>query len=110
MERSDLKVLMTTFADNEAALAAVRILLTERLIACGTVIPGASSLYLWEGVIEESCEVVVLLKTDLEHVGNCTERLKALHSYEIPGIFVIDPERVSVPYASWAREALRNER
>jgi hypothetical protein len=44
VERSDLKVLMTTFSNKEAALAAVRILLTERLIACGTVIPGAKSL------------------------------------------------------------------
>ena len=43
-------------------LKLVRALLDRRLIACGTLLSGARSLYRWEGKIADEAEVVVLLK------------------------------------------------
>lgn len=100
--------MMTTFADDESAQGVVKQLLGERLIACGTLVAGARSLYRWKEGIQEASETIVLMKTDREHATACTERLKQIHPYEVPEIMVIDPEAVSPPYADWVREALRN--
>ena len=44
----------------------VKDLVERRLIACGTVIPGAVSVYRWNGAIEETSEALLLLKTTVE--------------------------------------------
>ena len=35
----------------------------ERLAACGNVIPGVTSVYRWDGEIQEDAEALVLFKT-----------------------------------------------
>jgi len=101
-----VRLILTTFADEAAAESVVRSLLEERLIACGTLIPGARSLYHWKGVIEDSSEVQVLLKTSGEQASLCMARLEQLHPYEVPEIMELEPNAVSVPYAQWIRESL----
>ncbi|MBU1706628.1 divalent-cation tolerance protein CutA, partial [bacterium] len=46
---SDEIILMTTLPGMDAALTMVRTLVEERLIACGTVLPGGISQYRWKG-------------------------------------------------------------
>ena len=41
-------LVLTSFQDADAAAAAARILVEEKLAACGTVIPGARSIYEWQ--------------------------------------------------------------
>ena len=103
-----LRLLLTTFADESSAKKVVRQLLEERLIACGTLLPGARSFYHWKGVVEEASEVVVLFKTDEAHSSDCMTRLAELHPYEIPEIVQVDPETVAEPYAAWIAESLFN--
>src|SRR5437667_246672 len=57
-------VVLTTLASEADARALVTALLADRLIACGTLLPGGRSLYRWQGKMTEEAEVVVLLKTD----------------------------------------------
>lgn len=104
---SDLRIILTTCSSEEEATSAVRQLLEERLIACGTLIPGSKSLYHWKGAVEEATEVMVFLKTDHECVARCMARLAELHPYEVPEIVVLDTEKISAPYAAWLKDALR---
>lgn len=101
-----IQLLLTTFADEAAAATVVRSLLDEHLIACGTLIPGARSIYRWKGAIEESTEVQVILKTSGEKASRCMVRLAELHPYELPEIIELEPTAVSLPYATWIRESL----
>jgi periplasmic divalent cation tolerance protein len=79
-------------------------LLEERLIACANLLPGARSLYRWKGGIEESSEMIVLLKTGSATAPACMTRLAELHPYEVPEILQIHPEAVTGPYAEWIAE------
>ena len=104
MHEPDVRLLISTFAAQEAASVTVRQLLGESLIACGTILPGATSLYRWEGEIEEVSEVIVLMKTDQERSARCMARLQELHPYDVPEIILLEPNAVSGPYATWIRE------
>ena len=101
-----IRLLLTTFADEAAAVTVVRSLLDDHLIACGTLIPGARSIYRWKGAVEESTEVQVILKTSCEKASRCMVRLAELHPYEVPEIIEVEPTAVSLPYATWIRESL----
>ena len=101
-----IRLLLTTFSDEAAAATVVRSLLDEHLIACGTLIPGARSIYRWKGAVEESTEIAVLLKTSSEAASRCMVRLAELHPYEVPEIIEVETGAISGPYAAWIRESL----
>jgi periplasmic divalent cation tolerance protein len=63
MPHTDAIVIFTTMASDEEGVRFVRTLLDRRLIACGTLLPGARSLYRWQGKVADEREVVVMLKT-----------------------------------------------
>ena len=105
-ETPHLRLLLTTLASEEEAKTLVRQLLEERLIACGTLISSAQSLYWWQGKIEEAAEVILLMKTGEEIAPRCMERVAELHPYEVPEIILLAPQAVAEPYAAWVREAV----
>jgi periplasmic divalent cation tolerance protein len=96
-----IHVVLTTFANAEDAAKAVRTLVDEQIIACGTILPGARSIYRWKDAIEDTEESVVLLKTSAERFPALEERLRAIHPYETPEIIALDPTAVSKDYADW---------
>ncbi len=98
-----IRLVLTTFASPEDAEKIVRLLVSEKLAACGTIFPGVRSIYLWEGKIADSQEASVLLKTTVEQFPALEKRLQALHPYETPEIIALDPAAVSDAYATWVR-------
>jgi len=100
MERTALVVLTTLSSEGEAR-ALVRSLLDARLIACGTLLPGARSIYRWEGEVTEEGEVVVLLKTDVARWDALAAAVRDLHPYEVPELLALPVERGLDLYLSW---------
>jgi periplasmic divalent cation tolerance protein len=96
-----IRLVLTTFANAEDAAKAVRTLVDAQVVACGTILPGARSIYRWKDAIEDSEEAVVLLKTSVERFPMLEERLRAIHPYETPEIVALDPAAVSRDYADW---------
>ena len=102
-------VVFATFPDVDTARRIVRILVEERLAACGNLVPGVESIYRWQGQIETSAEVLAVLKTDLGHYRALEARLLALHPYEVPESLALRVEEGSPAYLRWLTDAL-NER
>ena len=103
---ASLVLIMTSFADEETAAAAVHCLVEERLAACGTLLPKARSIYSWQGKIEDSIEVVVWIKTSQVSLEHCQQRLQELHPYEVPEMIVLEPSSVSPGYLQWMQGVL----
>ena len=59
-------------------------LVDEHLVACANIFPGMISIYRWKDSIEQSQEVLLLLKTTKANIKAVTERVISLHSYECP--------------------------
>jgi periplasmic divalent cation tolerance protein len=85
---SVLLVWVTT-ADVAEAREIGRTVVSERLAACANILPGVSSIYWWQGAVQESGEALLVLKTTEARLAALIARVKALHSYECPGIEAI---------------------
>lgn len=99
--RADARVVLVTAPDEEAAERLVTTLVDEGVVACGTIVPGALSVYRWRGRLERQREVLLLLKTTRAGVGRVLERVPALHPYEIPEVLVLPVEAGHSPYLDW---------
>ena len=75
--------------------------LAEKVAACGTIIPGARSIYNWKGSIEEAKEVVVIFKIPKANFSSFEKELREIHPYEVPEIVAFDPAAVCHAYAEW---------
>ncbi len=102
---------LTTAPSAEAAKRLVRTLVERRVIACGTVLPGAISIYRWQGAVAEEEEVVVLLKTTAARWAELAATLPGLHPYEVPELLALPVADGHAPYLEWVRaETGRSER
>jgi periplasmic divalent cation tolerance protein len=99
-------IFMTT-KDREEARHIVERLVDERLVACANIIPGVSSIYLWKGKVERSEEASLVMKTSEEKLERLMNRVKELHSYEIPEILAVPIERGLPEYLKWLEENLK---
>ncbi len=86
--------------DMEEAGRIARYLVEERLIACANFFV-VSSVYRWEGNVEEGGEVAMICKTRTELVPAAIKRIKELHSYEIPCITSWRIADAHGPYLDW---------
>jgi periplasmic divalent cation tolerance protein len=100
-------LLLTTVASQRQARKLAKALLTERLCACVSILPRLESLYWWNGRIEASTELLLLLKTTRRRAKSLERRLGALHPYEIPEILVVEPSRIAPAYARWLSLSVR---
>ena len=89
MPHTDAVVVMTTVASTDEAIALVRTLLDRRLIACGTLYPGARSLYRWNGKVADEQEVVVMLKTRSARIASLESAFAEVHPYKVPELLAL---------------------
>merc|ERR1712203_305570 len=58
-------------------------LVSNKLAACVNIIPGVTSVYEWEGKIENDSEVLMMIKTRSARIGEMTEFVKKNHPYDV---------------------------
>jgi periplasmic divalent cation tolerance protein len=101
MPHTDAMVVFTTVASDEEAVTLIRALLDRRLIACGTLFPGARSLYRWQGKIADEREVVVMLKTRSARLDSLRDSFNELHPYKLPELLALSVEAGLDKYLEW---------
>jgi periplasmic divalent cation tolerance protein len=100
-------VVLATFPDADTARRIVHALVSEKLAACGNIVPGIESIYRWEGKVETSAEVLAVLKTEIGRYQQLEARLKELHPYEVPECLVLRVADGLPAYLRWLGEAVR---
>jgi len=101
LAHTDAVVVLTTIANSDAAVTLIRELLDRRLIACGTVLPGARSLYRWEGKLADEVEAVLLLKTRSGCIEGLRRAFDELHPYKVPELLAIPVTGGLERYLGW---------
>jgi periplasmic divalent cation tolerance protein len=101
MPHTDAIVVLTTVSSDDEAVRLVRALLDRRLIACGTLLPGARSIYRWQGKIADEREVLLLLKTRSARLEPLQEAFKELHPYKVPELLALSVDTGLEKYIEW---------
>ena len=97
-------VVLTTVANTDEAARLIRALVERRIIACGTMLPGARSIYRWEGKIADEQEVVVLLKTRAARLDSLEVAFEELHPYRVPELLALPVASGLGKYLGWIED------
>jgi periplasmic divalent cation tolerance protein len=101
MPHTDAIIVLTTVASEDEAVRLVRTLLERRLVACGTLFPGARSLYRWQGKVADEREVVVMLKTRSARLASLQNAFGDLHPYKVPELLALPVSAGLDKYLEW---------
>jgi periplasmic divalent cation tolerance protein len=104
MPHTDAVVVLTTVASHEEAVALVRGLLERRLVACGTILPAARSIYRWNDRVADEQEVVVFLKTRSARLEALELAFSELHPYKVPELLALPVAGGLGRYLDWISE------
>lgn len=105
-----MMLVFSTFPTEDKAREVVRLLVEERAIACGNILPPMGSIYRWKGEVCEETEVLVLLKVSRNACANLQKRLRELHPAEVPEIMAVSVDSGLPEYLDWVRENCRRLR
>jgi len=98
-------ILLCTCPDDAVAANLSARLVEQGLAACINRVPGLSSVYMWEGEMQSSTEVLLMIKTAESTVERLIVELKRLHPYELPEIIAVPITAGYEPYLDWIRES-----
>lgn len=102
---SSAALVLTTLGADADALAIARSLVEEKLAACVNVLPAMTSVYRWQGAVQQDREQQIIMKTTAELIPALETRLRELHPYELPEFLVI-PANGSAAYLAWVGESV----
>ncbi|MFO0569191.1 MAG: divalent-cation tolerance protein CutA [Polyangiaceae bacterium] len=108
MQPEVVVVLCTAPAEGEHAERLARGLVAEKLAACVNVLPNLRSFYTWEGKLENSAEVQLIVKTRRSLFPEVEAWLRANHPYEVPEILALPVVAGSPGYLEWLAAATRD--
>ena len=99
-------VVFITAKDRQEAQGIAQALVQEKLIACANVLGNVESLFWWEGSVDRSQEVLLILKTKRNLFNKIVKRVKTLHSYKTPEIIALPIVIGSKDYLNWIKESV----
>jgi periplasmic divalent cation tolerance protein len=100
-DRSKIVLILVTAPDGEVAERLARTLVTERLVACVNIVPGLRSHYWWEGEVQSSDEVLLVMKGRGRDVQSVAKRVSELHPYSVPEVIATEVVDGLEAYLGW---------
>ena len=100
-------VVLTTFGDLKSAERIARSIVSGKLAACATAVPGAVSYFRWKNRMERSREVLLLIKTSRSVWPRLLTYIKKHHPYDVPEILQIPVSKGSREYLLWLENSLK---
>ncbi len=82
-------------------------LLAKKLIACANIVNGVESHFWWEGKIDKSAEVLLLLKSQQSLFPKIVKAVKDAHSYSVPEIIALPIILGDKNYLDWIKKETR---
>ena len=98
---TDKIIVFVTCESREEAERIAEAVVTEKLAACVNVLPGIRSCYVWERKLTWAEEVLLLIKTTRGRFGQLRDRVRALHSYEVPEVVSVSIDEAAQSYLDW---------
>jgi periplasmic divalent cation tolerance protein len=98
---TDKIVVLSTCATEDEALKLARVLVEARVAACVTMVPGARSVYRWQGAVESTAECLLIIKSSRGLFEPLRMALEEAHAYDVPEVLAMPVVEGSAKYMSW---------
>jgi len=101
MNTQEVILVITNLPDRATAERIADSLVTEGVAACINILAGCTSVYRWEGMLNHTDEVPLLIKTTRAAYPQLEATLRKLHPYELPELIAL-PVTAGLPeYLNW---------
>jgi len=104
--KENFVLIYSTFPSLKIAGEIIRVLVREKLIACGNIFK-LSSIYTWKGKIEQTREYGAFIKTTSENYKRVENYIKKNHPYEVPEIISWPINKGLKKYLNWIQQVVR---
>ncbi len=82
-------------------MALAEALTDQRLAACVNILGACTSVYRWQGTVESTEEIPVLIKTQRQHFERVEQLIKLMHPYELPEVIMVPISGGLPAYLQW---------
>jgi periplasmic divalent cation tolerance protein len=111
VQENDKPVLVySTFPSAEAAEAAGVALVDGGLAACVNIVPGMTSIYVWQGARQRESEAVMIIKTQARLADAAIAEARRRHPYTNPAFLVLPVEGGSPDFLAWIAQQTASPR
>ncbi|XP_014037519.2 protein CutA homolog [Salmo salar] len=95
-----------TCPNEQVAKDLARGIVEKKLAACVNIVPKITSVYEWQGKIQEDSEVLLMIKTRSSKVASLVEYVRSNHPYEVAEVISLPIEQGNPPYLKWLGDAV----
>ena len=96
-----IKIIYTTTDSDKTAHHIAKLLVNNKLAPCVQIIPKIETFYKWNGKLEYSNELLLIIKTTFENVQSCIQLILDYLDYDTPEIIVSEGQILHDKYADW---------
>lgn len=107
MDNKAAIIIFITASSEEEAQKIATALVNEKLVACVNIIPGIRSIYWWEDKVCQEDEVMLIAKSTQSLFPSIMNRVKSLHSYQVPEIISFPISEGLPEYLNWIGEVTK---
>ena len=100
-------VVLVTAPDLKTARKLAKAALAARLAACVNLVPKIESHYWWQGQLESSAEVLLILKTTKAKLFALERLVLANHPYDTPEFVVLPLRGGTERYLAWLSDSVQ---
>ena len=97
-------IIVSTYPNKKSITKIANELVQNKIAACVNITK-ISSIYSWQGKIENVSEYLVLFKTTQKNKKSLKEKIKASHPYDVPEIAEINITSINKSYLKWLVES-----
>ncbi len=97
-------LVLTTADSDDLAKKLASALVENREAACVSILPSVRSIYRWEGRICDDAERLLIIKTTAERFEAVRDRIRELHTYQVPEVVAVPIAAGDAAYLRWLSE------
>ena len=99
-------VVLVTCPTRAQAVRIATAIVKQRVAACVNIVPGLTSIFRWQGKLERTREVLLVIKTTARRFSALARLVRSLHPYDVPEIISLPITAGHSPYLRWVRDSV----
>lgn len=97
----NFKIAFCTCNNLDTAKKLAELVVEQKLAACVNILPNIYSVYAWNDKVEQSEEVMMILKTPENLIEDLKQTIISNHPYDVPEFICLNITDGHQPYLDW---------